>query len=235
MLPVFSNFHASLWVFKASRLLACFNVMTVQQAYSDWAATYDTDPNRTRDLDQDVTRKTLSNRHFNSILEIGCGTGKNTAFLSTVGEQVLALDFSEGMLSQAKAKLQLKNVSFVKADLTLAWPCADRSMDLVACNLVLEHIADIGFVFSQASRSLRPRGRLFVCELHPFRQYQGAQAHFERGRQTNPIPAFVHHISDFLKAAESSGLAIEELREWWHPNDQNKPPRLISFLFTRPT
>src|ERR1051326_8567330 len=132
--------------------------VSVQQAYTRWSATYDADPNRTRDLDQIVTRQILAGLHCQSILELGCGTGKNTAFLADIGEKVLALDFSEGMLDRAREKLSQDNVTFVVADLTHPWPCEDRSADLIVCNLVLEHIADIAFIFSEASRCLMVGG-----------------------------------------------------------------------------
>ena len=37
------------------------------------------------------------------------------------------------------------------------------------------------FIFSEASRVLADAGRFFICELHPFRHYQGCQANFQRG------------------------------------------------------
>jgi ubiquinone/menaquinone biosynthesis C-methylase UbiE len=76
--------------------------MSVRESYSRWAATYDTDRNLTRDLDHDVTRATLEGGRFGSILEIGCGTGKNTALLARIGERVRAIDFSEGMIDRAR-------------------------------------------------------------------------------------------------------------------------------------
>ena len=146
-------------------------------AYTDWSATYDLDRNLTRDLDQLVTRDTLSGLRCKSILEIGCGTGKNTPLLAQIGEHVSALDFSAGMIEKSQSeKLSLDNVTFEVADITQPWPCEDRSMDLVVCNLVLEHIPDLSFIFSEASRVLVKTGRFFVSELHPFRQYQGTQA-----------------------------------------------------------
>ena len=56
--------------------------MNIQKAYDDWSETYDSDQNRTRDLDQVVTEKTLANFRYKSILELGCGTGKNTPSLT---------------------------------------------------------------------------------------------------------------------------------------------------------
>lgn len=205
--------------------------MRVEQAYTEWSATYDTDVNRTRDLDAEATRQVLEGRHPRSVVELGCGTGKNTVFLAEIAERVLAMDFSEGMLARAREKVASDRVIFAVADLTRRWPCEDRSADLIVGNLVLEHIEDLGFVFAEASRCLADGGELLVCELHPFRQYQGTQARFQRGQDTTPIPAFLHHVSDYADAAESAGLTLRRLNEWWHADDAGQPPRLISFLF----
>ncbi len=218
--------------------------MSVQKAYNHWSTTYDTDVNRTRDLDQlvtrdilrdlqFVTRDILRDLQFKSILEVGCGTGKNTALLAQIGEEVHALDFSEGMLKKAKGKLGSAKVAFSTADITKHWPCSDERADFVACNLVLEHIADLSFVFSEASRTLEERGRFFVCELHPFRQYQGVKARFENDQGKIEIQAYVHHISDFVEAAEENGLMLKDFREWWHEQDQDKLPRLVSLIFEK--
>jgi malonyl-CoA O-methyltransferase len=209
--------------------------MNVQAAYTDWSATYDEDRNRTRDLDQEVTEALLGGSHYASIVEIGCGTGKNTRVLAKTAEKVTALDFSAGMLAQARAKVQAPNVTFIEADLTQPWPLEDGSADLVVCNLVLEHIAGLAFIFAEAARVLREGGRFFVCELHPFRQYGGTQATFQRSEGAVLIDAYVHHISDFLAAAEAAGLRLENLKEWWHVEDAGKPPRLVSFLFSGPS
>jgi ubiquinone/menaquinone biosynthesis C-methylase UbiE len=208
--------------------------MNIQQAYTDWSSTYDQDRNLTRDLDEIVTRETLANLRCNSILEIGCGTGKNTAFLAQIGQHVSAIDFSPAMIEKARAKLSNDNVTFAVADLTQPWPCEDHSIDLIVCNLVLEHISDLSFIFVQAGRVLRDGGRFFVSELHPFRQYQGTQANFRRNQETTQIPAFVHHISEFIQAAATNNLTLCGMKEWWHQDDQNKPPRLVSFIFQKP-
>ena len=207
--------------------------MSIQNAYNEWSETYDTDQNLTRDLDQKVTRETLANLRFDSILEIGCGTGKNTAFLVEVGGRVHALDFSEGMIEKAREKVETENVTFSVADLTQPWPCEEQAYNLIVCNLVLEHIEDLSFIFSEACRVLEEKGKFLINELHPFRQYEGKKARFDTGEQITEIPAFVHHISDFLNAASNSGLTLVKLNEWWHEQDQGKPPRIVSFLFEK--
>ena len=208
-------------------------MMNIQEAYTDWSATYDLDRNLTRDLDELATRETLSNLCCKSILELGCGTGKNTALFAQIGERVLALDFSEGMIEKARRKLSFDNVTFAVADITQPWACEDQSIDLVTCNLVLEHVRDLSFIFREASRVLVESGHFFISELHPFRQYQGTQANFLRNQQQTQIQAFVHHISDFTSAAAANNLGLAQMKEWWHAEDQNKPPRLVSFMFDK--
>jgi len=207
--------------------------MSIQKAYNDWSSSYDTDENLTRDLDQKVTREALANLHFNSILEIGCGTGKNTAFLAQIGAHVHALDFSEGMIEKAREKIKAENVRFSIADLTRKWPNEDETYDLIVCNLVLEHIEDLSYIFLEAFRVLEEKGRFLVNELHPFRQYAGKKARFSSENGVTEVPAFVHHISDFINTASDNNLALVKLNEWWHAEDQNKPPRLITFIFEK--
>jgi ubiquinone/menaquinone biosynthesis C-methylase UbiE len=214
-------------------ILPMESTMNIQNAYNEWSGTYDTDENLTRDLDRIVTRDTLANQQFNSIVEIGCGTGKNTMFLAQIGTSVHALDFSPGMIEKAREKIKADNVRFSMADLTKQWPCNDQAYDLITCNLVLEHIEDLFHICSEAARTLALNGRFFINELHPFKQYEGKKARFYREAAAIEVDAFVHHISDFVSAAETNGLSLIKLNEYWHPLDENKPPRLISFVFIK--
>jgi malonyl-CoA O-methyltransferase len=208
--------------------------VTIQNAYNRWSKTYDSDPNATRDLDALVLRDVIGGTRFGAVVEIGCGTGKNTRLLAQLADSVRALDFSAGMISQAKQKLShLPNITFAIADITRRWPCANRSANLVVCNLVLEHVRDLAPVFCEARRVLDHGGVLFISELHPFRQYAGTVANFRRDRKTTRIPAFIHHLSDFIETAGNTGFTLKRFQEWWHEKDKGKAPRLVSFLFSR--
>ena len=209
--------------------------MKIEDAYNTWSATYDSDQNRTRDLDQQVAREELRELYCGSILELGCGTGKNTTLLAQIGDRVLSLDFSTGMIEKAKARILSPKVTFETADITKPWPADDQTFDLVVCDLVLEHIENLDFIFSEAARVLTDGGRFFICELHPRRQNSGTQARFQHANGTTHITAFVHNVSSFVDEAEAQGLALFSVREWWHEDDDGKPPRLVSFLFKKPT
>ena len=55
---------------------------SVQHGYNQWAASYDAVENKTRDLDKTATQTVLKDISFSNILELGCGTGKNTIWLA---------------------------------------------------------------------------------------------------------------------------------------------------------
>jgi len=209
--------------------------MTIADAYSEWARHYDSDRNLTRDLDGEVTRTIVGSGPIPVLVEAGCGTGKNTAYYATVAGQVFALDFSPGMLDVARRTNVSSNVRFEQADLSADWPCPSQSADLVCFNLVLEHIEDIAGVMQRAAGVLRPGGRIFVSELHPFKQYQGSQARFVNAEGIEiKVPAFRHDVSEYLDAGRSAGVRLARLAEWWHPeDDRGGGPRLITFVFQR--
>lgn len=207
--------------------------MNVQAAYDHWSGSYDADENLTRDLDRTVTESQLGGLRVKSLLELGCGTGKNSRFLASLADRMAALDFSAAMMAQAQHKTTGKAVGFCRVDLTISWPFAEGAFELLSANLVLEHIQDLDFVFSEAGRALAEGGRFYLSELHPFRQYQGKKAIFRQEGETHEITAFVHHLSDFLEAAAAHEFRLLELKEWWHAADQGKPPRLVTLLFEK--
>ena len=112
-------------------------------AYENWASTYDTMPNPTRDLDAQVLRKVLRCRLAGCALELGCGTGKNTLWLAEQVDRLIAVDFSAAMLQRAKQRVG-REVEFHVGDIRNEWPAASASLNAVVGNLVLEHIEDLG-------------------------------------------------------------------------------------------
>ncbi|MBW4439482.1 MAG: class I SAM-dependent methyltransferase [Pleurocapsa minor GSE-CHR-MK-17-07R] len=208
--------------------------MSIREAYTTWSDTYDTDRNLTRDLDAQVTRRMLGELHPAVVLELGCGTGKNTSFLAGQADTVLALDFSEGMMGRAQQKVRQPHVYFAQADFTRPWPCASASVDLLVCNLVLEHIRDLAFIFAQAGRVLKSGGQFFLCELHPLKQDQGKKAVYQHEGQTVEVPAFVHHSLEYVNNAHDAGFMLSHFGEWWHEADnQSGIPRLMSLLLSK--
>lgn len=206
--------------------------MSIQKAYDLWSEIYDENDNVTRDLDASATETVLSKYQFGQVLELGCGTGKNTQWLLNQGAEITGLDFSEGMLSTAMSKFRGLPFTGHIADLTQEWPTFDNKFDLITSSLVLEHIEDLSFIFAQASLNLQTSGHFFISELHPIKQYLGSKARFESNGQTVELKVFVHHLTDYIKAAHQSGFILTEIREWFD-DEEGTPPRLLSFVFTK--
>jgi len=204
----------------------------IKKSYKDWSKIYDSNKNKTRDLDQFITKKILSKITFDSILEIGCGTGKNTIWFSEKANSVTAVDFSPEMLEIAKKKVNSDRVHFKEVDITKPWSFNNSPVDLISINLVLEHIENLNFIFKCANKNLKINGYLFISELHPFKQYLGSQAMFNN----ELVTSFTHHISDYFETAVKHNFRCVELIESFDeiPNKKKgNTPRLISFLFKK--
>ena len=207
--------------------------MSIEKAYNSWAEQYDTNENKTRDLDIKSTIETLSKYDFNNVLELGCGTGKNTIWLLKKAEQIIGLDFSQKMLDIANKKITDRKVEFKKADLTKDWEIENQFADLITSSLTLEHIGDLNHIFNQANQKLTEKGIFFISELHPFKQYLGSKAKYETENGIEELKVFTHHISDYIENAKINGFELLEIKEWFDENDKKEIPRLISFIFRK--
>lgn len=207
--------------------------MNVQEAYDQWSGQYDTNQNKTRDLEALSLRQTLSGLRCKRILEIGCGTGKNTAWLQTITDEILAVDLSDKMLAVAKNKITSEQVQFQQADITQNWDFATGPFDLITFSLVLEHISDLQAVLHKAYRVLEPGGKAYIGELHPFKQYNGTKARFDTEQGIQVVTCFNHHISDFTSSAKQAGFEIELINEYFDDNDRQGIPRILILVLRK--
>lgn len=206
--------------------------MDTKQAYNNWASQYDANNNKTRDVEAVALRDTLNHVPFSDVLEIGCGTGKNTEWFLTKAMKVTAVDFSDEMLARAKEKIKSEKVHFIQADITGSWTFVEVPYNLISFSLVLEHIHNLDHVFCKASKSLKTGGYIYIGELHPFKQYSGTKARFDMEAGTQVVECFDHHISDFIKAGKKYGLKLIDLDEFFDA-DENKIPRILTIVLQK--
>jgi predicted TPR repeat methyltransferase len=207
--------------------------MDTKQAYNLWASQYDTNDNKTRDLEAQALRASLADIPFKTCLEIGCGTGKNTLWFQERADYITAIDLSEEMMAKAKEKISSSRVLFKQADITREWQFQDGLYDLISFSLVLEHIEDLDHIFGQVAQSLHLNGHVYIGELHPFKQYAGSKARFDTENGTEVLECFNHHISDFVQAAKQHGLAVVDIKEYFDDNDRNGIPRILTILLKK--
>ena len=143
---------------------------TVRNVYQELAAEYDaripgvTNADK-RFTDGEMAFVTSKITAADEVLDMGCGTGRFTLPLAKLAKKVTGLDASAAMIEQArlKAEQQGLTIEFYEADMERL-PFEDQSFDVVVSMLALMHIPleSRQQVFLEASRVLRPGGRLLV-------------------------------------------------------------------------
>ena len=204
----------------------------IKDDYNAWAYQYDNNINPTRDLDKTVTKESLSNIDFFKVLELGCGSGKNTEWLITKADKLVGLDFSKNMLDLARNKITSKKVTFINTDLNEKWPVNNNSFDLATINLTLEHIEILDQIFNSLFMKLTQGGKCFVCELHPKKQLAGSKARFEENETEIALDVFYHSELEYIESAEKAGFNLIAKKDWY--DNEKDVTRLISFLFEKP-
>ena len=207
--------------------------MDTRKAYDDWSKQYDSNINKTRDLEAKALREILSEVDFNSCLEIGCGTGKNTEWLVTKAKRITAVDLSKEMLSKAREKINSDKVQFLQTDITKSWVFTKEKFDLVTFSLVLEHIENLDHIFNEAAKVLIPGGYIYIGELHPFKQYNGTKARYESNEGLQILDCYNHNISDFIQSTKRSGFEIENINEYFDNENRTAIPRILTLLLIK--
>ena len=99
-----------------------------------------------------------------NILEVGSGTGFWLNFLHQVTNGLYGLDYSTGMLAQARKQPAPLKLSRGTA---LQLPYRDHSFELVYCVDAIHHFVDHKTFISEAFRVLKPGGALAIVGFDP--------------------------------------------------------------------
>lgn len=93
------------------------------------------------------------------ILDVGCGTGLNAAFLAASGHTVIGVDLSQVAID----KFREKGFEGFVCDLeSQNLPDFEASFDLVFASEIIEHIADTAMFLDRLARLLKPNGQLLL-------------------------------------------------------------------------
>ena len=98
------------------------------------------------------------------ILDVACGTGKETVQLSQKGWEAWGLDASDEMLAIARrdAEQEGASVTFVRG-IAETLPFRDSSFDRLICKGALDHFTDPETFVQEAARVLKPQGRAIIA------------------------------------------------------------------------
>ncbi|NVK34722.1 MAG: metalloregulator ArsR/SmtB family transcription factor [Rhodobacteraceae bacterium] len=111
----------------------------------------------------------LGNRPFQTVLDLGTGTGRLLELLSPRFISGLGVDASHDMLTVARANLAKAGVSNaqVRQGDIYALNVPPRSFDVVTVHQVLHFLDDPARALAEAARALRPGGRLLIIDFAP--------------------------------------------------------------------
>ncbi len=101
------------------------------------------------------------------VVDIGCGDGYLTLEMARWARSVIGIDRSEPVLERAEAlaaRRHVTNVQWMKGDISRL-PLGDASIDVALLSQALHHAADPKVAVAEATRILRPGGRLLVLDL----------------------------------------------------------------------
>jgi len=137
------------------------------------------------------------------ILDIGCGTGNYTNLFQNLTQfDVYGVDPSAGMLE--KARLKNQHITF-KTGLADGIPFEDAFFDFVYMTDVIHHIPDIGAMFVEIRRVLKPSGNGCIVtqshrqiEIRPIARYFPGTVRVDKERYPD--------IYEIIEAAKAQGF-----------------------------
>ncbi len=146
------------------------------------------------------------------ILDLGAGTGQCIPGLFSRYQkaELVALDSALPMLSHARKRGRwLRRPRCVCADAERL-PFADSRFDLVFSNLMLQWCADLGLVFAELQRVLRPGGLLLFTSFGPD-TLRELRASWRQVDGYNHVNAFqdMHDVGDALLRARFSDPVMD--------------------------
>jgi demethylmenaquinone methyltransferase/2-methoxy-6-polyprenyl-1,4-benzoquinol methylase len=167
-----------------------------------------------------ATRTALDLRPTDRCLDLAAGTAVSTVELAKSGADVVACDFSIGMLREGLSR----DVPLVAGD-ALHLPFADGSFDAVTISFGLRNVADTEAALREMARVTKPGGRLVVCEFSqptwaPFRTTYTEylmRALPEVARRVSSNPEAYVYLAESIRAwPDQPALATTIAAAGWH-------------------
>ena len=148
------------------------------------------------------------------VLDLGFGAGRFVAALRDAGADPVGVEIAERALERARRVAPGADLRLLEPDGTL--PLEHRSVDLVWCSEVLEHVPDVAGLLVEVRRVLRPGGRLLATVPYHGRVQAAAVALLRFDAHFDPLG---QHVRFFTAASlratlQNAGLAPREVRPW---------------------
>jgi ubiquinone/menaquinone biosynthesis C-methylase UbiE/DNA-binding transcriptional ArsR family regulator len=161
----------------------------------------------------------LGDRDFESLLDLGTGTGRMLQLLGPRARRAIGLDVSPAMLSIARANLDglgLRHIQLRQGDV-YALPADLARFDLVILHQVLHFMDDPQRVVREAARLLSPGGRIVIVDFAPHHEESLRMEHAHRrlgfsgeeiGAMLGESGLALRHASDIRAPDQGTALTV---------------------------
>lgn len=163
-----------------------------------------------------AVRKAVKPKAGQRILDMAAGTGTSSMALLVPGGEVVAADFSKGMLEEGKRRYP--KLSFVFAD-AMKLPFSEGEFDTVTISFGLRNVQDHKTALREFHRVLKPGGKLVVCEFSRVRGILGALYRFYLrnllplvARLVSSNPAAYSYLSESIEAWPDQEQLKQDIR-----------------------
>ncbi len=151
------------------------------------------------------------------ILDIAAGTGTSSMALRVPGAEVVAADFSQGMIAEGRKRYP--DLEFVFAD-AMKLPFKKPEFHAVTMSFGLRNVQDHKVALGEFHRVLLPGGRLVICEFSKVRGLFGTLYRWYL-RNVLPIvarllsknPEAYSYLADSIEAWPSQGELAQDIRD----------------------
>ena len=154
---------------------------------------------------RDAVLKAADIQTNDTVLDVGAGTGFLTEGAAKIARKVIALDFSEAMTKESRAKLGGGNVEF-KIGNAEQIPLHNSSVHAVIGNMILHHCLSPDVAIREMARVLLHGGRLALSDL------QAHNYEFMRKEHADRWLGFdISHVRSLMDQAGFDDIRVEAL------------------------
>ena len=190
------------------------NEVGIMEGYAGWAWSYDSPANPFFLLQERSFFPALHSMELppGIVLDAGGGTGRISALLSErPGLTPVLMDRSPEMLRQARSSHP--ELKAIRAEFSHI-PLPNRSTTAVVSSLALTHTDDLAAAIAEFGRTLRPDGRIVICDIHPSAVALGWQAFFQHASgQDVFLRNALFSMSEYFAAFTQADLEVTGLSE----------------------
>lgn len=162
-----------------------------------------------------ATTRAVAPRRGQRILDLAAGTGASSVALARSGAEVIAADFSPGMIAEGRRRYGaqapgggIPNLTFVEADAT-ALPFTDGEFDAVTMSFGLRNVHEPKKALRELLRVTKPGGALVICEFSrpPSPSFNGLYRFYN----DRILPVLARAVSS---NADAYDYLNESIRDW---------------------